>query len=616
MTGAIGSELSAEIEAGGRAGLEQSQMAVWLGKGLGTGRIGAATGNPASELVSGSPSFRSSWQTVINAWRGVSNGTGGVAREDQEEACTTSAVNAAVGGFTAKSGQAENSSVPAGSGVASKLTAPPHNVVLASGANQTDVSSHTSHAARRAAQDADAQAPSAPYADATSEKRPDASSRDVTDLTAEHAKHENTQQGAEGSTQAIVPVVEAPILIPASPVSVTPQTAAATPQSSSTLEQFGTAESLTAATESLAPGVSHRAATAGHDARSMQIASAPTLHSKTQGKLAHESALPSLDDPSESAANRSRTSLSSAETSNAEAQHEISKARTPAAEEGPEGQALSASMPDALTDPQRVESDSDRSAILLNYSGSVQSGTDAVESSSKQVAQRFASRAAAHGAAGETVATATPLVTAQPTSLDVASVGLRNPAAAQVSGTSVSDQAHFSTTTSAASSGHDTFSALDGGTSLGAPAWTHAGGQHAEAGFRDPALGWVGVRADLSSSGIHATLVPNSTDAAQALNGHLAGLSTHLVEQQTSVVSLSMASPGDSGIENGMGRHMQQGAQGGPQGGAAEETQASSRESRSQTSNSSEFAGPSPSGVLDSPTYTGELRGTRISVMA
>jgi hypothetical protein len=124
------------------------------------------------------------------------------------------------------------------------------------------------------------------------------------------------------------------------------------------------------------------------------------------------------------------------------------------------------------------------------------------------------------------------------------------------------------------------------------------------------------VRADLSASGIYATLVPNSAEAAQALNGHLAGLSTHLVEQQASVVSLSMAAPGDSGIENGMSQRMQQGADGSPQGNASAESQASSQENARQTSASSDLVAPAQGGVLDTLTYPGELRGTRISVMA
>jgi hypothetical protein len=110
--------------------------------------------------------------------------------------------------------------------------------------------------------------------------------------------------------------------------------------------------------------------------------------------------------------------------------------------------------------------------------------------------------------------------------------------------------------------------------------------------------------------------VPNSAEAAQALNGHLAGLSTHLVDQQASVVSLSMASPGDSGIENGTGQHMQQGAQESPQGSASEESQTSSQRNTPPASTTSDLAVPAQNGILNTSTYAGNLRGTRISVMA
>jgi flagellar hook-length control protein FliK len=160
------------------------------------------------------------------------------------------------------------------------------------------------------------------------------------------------------------------------------------------------------------------------------------------------------------------------------------------------------------------------------------------------------------------------------------------------------------------------FSALDAGTSPGTPAWTHAGSQHAEAGFRDPALGWVSVRADLNGGGIHATLVPSSAEAAQALNGHLAGLSTHLVEQQSPVASLTMASPSESAVENGMGQRMQQSAEGNSQGSAPEEAQAGSQENAPPAASTSVLDAPAQAGIRDSFAHTGDLRGTHISVMA
>lgn len=101
---------------------------------------------------------------------------------------------------------------------------------------------------------------------------------------------------------------------------------------------------------------------------------------------------------------------------------------------------------------------------------------------------------------------------------------------------------------------HETFAALDAEPAAGAPSWIHAGAQQAEAGFEDPALGWVGVRADLGVGGIHAAILPGSADAAQLLSGHLAGLSAHLAAQQIPVDSLRMAAvtgSGNSGADYG-----------------------------------------------------------------
>jgi hypothetical protein len=114
----------------------------------------------------------------------------------------------------------------------------------------------------------------------------------------------------------------------------------------------------------------------------------------------------------------------------------------------------------------------------------------------------------------------------------------------------------------------ETFAALDSDASPGAPTWTHASAQHAEAGFMDPTLGWIGVRADRSGGGIHAALVPGSAEAAQALGSHLEGLNAYLTAQHTPVESLGMATPersapgfsGEQAPGPGMGQGNGQGA--------------------------------------------------------
>ena len=105
----------------------------------------------------------------------------------------------------------------------------------------------------------------------------------------------------------------------------------------------------------------------------------------------------------------------------------------------------------------------------------------------------------------------------------------------------------------------DVFSALDADPATGAITWTHAGAREAEAGFNDPALGWVGVRAGLNGDGVHATLVPGSAEAVQALGQHMEGLSTFMAQQHTPLESLAMAAPESNGAGNSPGQGANQG---------------------------------------------------------
>ncbi|HEY1160889.1 MAG TPA: hypothetical protein VGE83_09680 [Terracidiphilus sp.] len=129
----------------------------------------------------------------------------------------------------------------------------------------------------------------------------------------------------------------------------------------------------------------------------------------------------------------------------------------------------------------------------------------------------------------------------------------------------------------------EAFAALDAEAAPGTPTWMHAGSRQAEAGFEDPALGWIGVRAEMNVGGIHAALVPGSPDAAQALGGHLAGLNTYLTEQHSPVETLTLAAPegrgAEPGADQGLSQEMHQGSGQDPQQGAYSETQSNSRQS-------------------------------------
>lgn len=102
------------------------------------------------------------------------------------------------------------------------------------------------------------------------------------------------------------------------------------------------------------------------------------------------------------------------------------------------------------------------------------------------------------------------------------------------------------------SSVQQSFAALDGGDGGMATKWMHVGKGKAEAGFEDPTLGWVNVRAQVSSGGVHAIVVPSSSEAAQSLGGHLFGLSAYLSEHRTPVETLTIVSPDNHARQNAM----------------------------------------------------------------
>jgi flagellar hook-length control protein FliK len=328
----------------------------------------------------------------------------------------------------------------------------------------------------------------------------------------------------------------------------------------------------------------------------------------------------------EGAASQPAVSLSSSEALSAKLRDEPSIAQSAGARESLAKPTVATSSEGNPNHPATVASITPSSAAFANgfsASGAAQASPDSLPDAAKPFTDRAASRGTNRDATQEDAANAKQVSAVQPAGLDAAaSVGLRIPGASPISTPSAAHEQLTGTATAAAAITRDSFSALDfsaldAGTSPGTPAWSYGGSQHAEAGFRDPDLGWVSVRADFNGGGIHATLVPSSAEAAQALNGHLAGLSTHLVEQQSPVTSVTMASPSGGATENGMGQRMQQGAEGNPQGNAPEEAQAGAQGNASRaTSDSVVDAPPARAGMRDSFANPGDLRGTHISVMA
>lgn len=93
----------------------------------------------------------------------------------------------------------------------------------------------------------------------------------------------------------------------------------------------------------------------------------------------------------------------------------------------------------------------------------------------------------------------------------------------------------------------EAFTALEAGTNVasGYRAVQHGARIQAEAGFQDPSLGWIGVRAETHGGALHATVLSPSTEAAQALSVHSAGLNAYLADRNTSIDSLAFVSTGD-----------------------------------------------------------------------
>jgi hypothetical protein len=108
-----------------------------------------------------------------------------------------------------------------------------------------------------------------------------------------------------------------------------------------------------------------------------------------------------------------------------------------------------------------------------------------------------------------------------------------------------SEAARPSTSASNGPARSDPFSVLDADQAAGSMTWIHAGAHRAEAGYLDPALGWVSVRAEAASGEIHAAVMSGSAEAAQVLGGHMTGLSSHLAQQHLDTATVTLASAQD-----------------------------------------------------------------------
>lgn len=119
----------------------------------------------------------------------------------------------------------------------------------------------------------------------------------------------------------------------------------------------------------------------------------------------------------------------------------------------------------------------------------------------------------------------------------------------------------------------EAFEALDTGLIAPSSRWVHLSDRRAEAGFHDPEIGWVSVRAQVDANGVHATLVPSSTGAAQILGKDLAGLNTHIAAQYAHVNPVALSPPETRSISHNSGGEMGQGEQGSSRRGSDQAAQ-------------------------------------------
>jgi hypothetical protein len=157
----------------------------------------------------------------------------------------------------------------------------------------------------------------------------------------------------------------------------------------------------------------------------------------------------------------------------------------------------------------------------------------------------------------------------------------------------------------------ETFTRLDSEGGSRSIHWVQAGAHRAEAGYLDPALGWVAVRAESSGGGLHAAVLPGSPEAAQVLSTHLGGLNAFLAQQHGPHATATMAAPGD-------GQHGATADQGNSTGGGSGKDDGTAKNMAQAHRESVSSPGTGAARVADKSPDESAIRraGTYVSVMA
>lgn len=157
------------------------------------------------------------------------------------------------------------------------------------------------------------------------------------------------------------------------------------------------------------------------------------------------------------------------------------------------------------------------------------------------------------------------------------------------------------------------FAAMEG-ESRPSPVWTHAGMNRAEAGFQDPQLGWVGVRARTDAEGVHATVVPSSVEAGKQLGFSMPELQAYVATHhpgQKVTLDLPTQPSNDRAIAQDGAASNQGNSSGNNSRRESQQTADAERHSTSMGPVSTEARRPTESSGIGNP-----VRGSHISVMA
>jgi trimeric autotransporter adhesin len=626
--------------AGAVGGAVQGEIAAFApGKGTGGGWPGATKGT--EQLAAGNESFKASWQSMLRAWGAVTSASSGAAHgaagkageigaEDgnglPESAQYASAPLARAGVEAAQSAQTTNrSNGPAvGAGAPANHAARAvrlRSLVNAASKGSNGAANLEANAQSATAVDATKNVSSSTGVSAGANVKSERRARAGEDAVA-HAQaipEANGPQASQGDGAVLV-IPVAPVQPQFTPANLADslgfRPAKKVDEPSSDANRTEPEAGIAAIRTKGSPGTAATTATAAAtDSRAITRAASPISASTAQGSMRDEEtsgeAPASIGEQEESAAQPPYST-----TEPAIAAPGPSRARSASRSAGKDansGIKEHKALPGDFT-PHRGTSTlngvSVGSAVATASADKVSVDSGALPM--QQSMARSAHEAVAGGASAATGQGIGTNVVLGHTSAPDASAWVRDPV--NVHGTAGATAGHGDSPVTQAAAPQETFATLDAGTSVGTPNWIHAGGHQAEAGFEDPALGWVGVRADLSGGSVHAALVPGSTEAAQTLSGHLAGLSTYLAEQQTPVATLTMAAPGTSGTEAGVDQSMQQSA-----GQHGEQNPAAAQQSVEQPGAgalATTASATTTNASFDAIAYAGGSRGTHISVMA